>query len=129
MATATGAFDVKMTPEMEDKGEGPALGRFALDKQFHGDLQAVSKGQMLTAMGEVKTSAGYVAIERVTGTLQGRSGSFALLHRGIMSSAGQELSVMVVPDSGSGQLKGLKGEMSIKVVEGKHTYELNYSLA
>jgi hypothetical protein len=101
----------------------------SLDKQFHGDLEATSKGEMLTAMTEVKGSAGYVAIERVSGTLHGRTGSFVLLHRGIMTGGGQELSLTVVPDSGSGELVGLAGKMQIKIVEGKHFYEFEYTLA
>ena len=126
---ATGTFEVKLAPLAEDKGEGSTLGRMSIDKQFHGDLEATSKGEMLTAMTEVKGSAGYVAIERVSGTLQGRKGSFVLLHRGIMTGGGQELSLTVVPDSGSGELVGLAGKMEIKIVEGKHFYEFEYTLA
>src|SRR5450631_3616607 len=125
---ASGTFEVKLAPLAEDKGEGSTLGRMSLDKQFHGDLEATSKGEMLTAMTEVKGSAGYVAIERVSGTLQGRKGSFALLHRGIMTGGGQELSLIVVPDSGSGQLVGLTGKMDIKIADGKHFYEFEYTL-
>ena len=117
---ATGTFEVKLAPLAEDKGEGSTLGRMSIDKQFHGDLAATSKGEMMTAMTEVKGSAGYVAIERVSGTLQGRRGSFVLLHRGIMTGGGQELSLAVVPDSGSGELVGLTGKMDIKIAEGKH---------
>jgi hypothetical protein len=100
----------------------------SLDKQFHGDLEATSKGEMMTAMTEVKGSAGYVAIERVIGTLQGHAGSFVLLHRGIMSGGGQELSLTVVPDSGSAELVGLGGMMEIKIVDGNHFYEFEYTL-
>jgi hypothetical protein len=125
---ASGTFEVKLAPLAEDKGEGSSLGRMSIDKQFHGDLEATSKGEMLTAMTEVKGSAGYVAIERVSGTLQGRKGSFVLLHRGIMTCGGQDLSLIVVPDSGSGLLVGLTGKMEIKIVEGKYFYEFEYAL-
>jgi len=125
---ASGPFEVKIAPLAEDKGEGSTLGRMSIDKQFHGDLEATSKGEMLTAMTEVKGSAGYVAIERVSGTLQGRQGSFVLLHRGIMTGEGQELSLSVVPDSGSGELVGLAGKMDIKIAEGRHFYEFEYTL-
>ena len=126
---AIGTFEVKVAPLAEDKGEGSSLGRMSLDKQFYGDLEATGTGEMLTAMTEVKGSAGYVAIERVSGTLQGRKGSFVLLHRGIMTGGGQELSLTVVPDSGSGELVGLAGKMEIKITEGQHFYEFEYTLA
>ena len=125
---ATGTFEVRMDPQAVDKGEGSSLGRMLIDKQFQGDLEAAAKGQMLSAITEVKTSAGYVAIERVTGTLHGRSGSFVLQHNGIMTSSSLQHSVVVVPDSGSGQLIGLAGQMSIQVADGKHTYDLEYTL-
>lgn len=125
-----GSFDVKLTPEgLEDKAEGSTLGRMSIAKQFHGDLDAASKGQMLTGMTDVPGSAGYVAIERVSGTLKGRRGSFVLQHTGTMSKAnGYQLSVTVVPDSGSGQLVGLQGKLDIQVVDGKHRYEFEYTL-
>ena len=126
---ASGTFEVKLAPLADDKGQGSTLGRMSIDKQFHGDLEATSKGEMLTAMTEVKGSAGYVAIERVTGTLHGHKGSFVLLHRGIMTGGGQELLLTVVPDSGSGELVGLAGKMDIKIAEGKHFYEFEYTLA
>ena len=125
---ASGTFEVKIAPLAEDKGEGSSLGRMSIDKLFHGDLEATSKGEMLTAMTDVKGSAGYVAIERVSGALQGRTGNFVLLHRGIMTGGGQELSLTVVPDSGSGELVGLGGKMDIKIVDGKHSYEFEYTL-
>src|SRR5271157_2194808 len=105
MATyASGTFVVKMTPQgPEDKGEGSTLGRMSIDKQFHGDLEATSKGEMLSAGTDVKGSAGYVAIERITGTLRGRSGSFVLQHSGTMTRGAPQLTITVVPDSGSGQ--------------------------
>jgi hypothetical protein len=126
---ASGTFEVKIAPLAEDKGEGSSLGRMSIDKQFHGDLEATSKGEMLTAMTEVKGSAGYVAIERVSGTLHGRQGSLVLLHRGVMTGGGQELSLTVVPDSGAGELVGLTGKMEIKIVEGKHFYDFEYTVA
>jgi hypothetical protein len=130
-AHASGPFDVKLAPQ-DDKVGDPTVGRMSIDKQFHGDLEATSKGQMLTAMTEVKGSAGYVAIERVTGALRTpkgeRSGSFALLHRGIMTRGAPELSVTVVPDSGTGQLTGLTGTMTIHIVDGKHSYDFDYTL-
>ncbi len=133
---ATGSFDVKVTPlqlgrEGNDStaGDAKTLGRMALEKQFHGELDAASKGEMLTAMTEVKGSAGYVAIEKVTGTLAGRRGSFALLHTGTMTRGNQELSVNVVPDSGTGQLTGITGKLRIRIEEGgKHFYEFDYTL-
>jgi len=125
---ASGTFEVKLAPQAEDKGEGSSLGRMSIDKQFQGDLEGTSKGEMLTAMTEVKGSAGYVAIERVSGTLQGHKGSFVLLHRGIMTGGAQELSLIVVPDSGSGELVGLAGKMDIKIADGKHFYDLEYTL-
>jgi hypothetical protein len=127
---ANGTFEVKLNaqPPVENVGD-PSVGRLSIDKQFHGDLEAASKGEMLAAGTDVKGSAGYVAIERVTGTLQGRTGSFALLHRGIMTRGEPQLSVIVVPDSGSGQLIGLAGTIAINIVEGKHFYDFEYILA
>ena len=130
MAThAIGPFEVKLEPQAPDgKFEDATMGRMTIDKQFHGDLEATSKGQMLTAVTDTKGSAGYVAIERVTGTLKGRRGSFALQHTGAMNRGVPQLSVTVVPDSGTGQLVGLAGKMDIKIVEGKHSYEFEYTL-
>jgi len=127
---ATGDFTVKLSPDgAVDKAEGASLGRMTFDKQFHGDLEATSKGTMLTAMTDVKGSAGYVAIERVTGTLRGRSGSFVLQHNGTMSAEGQMLSIVVVPDSGTGQLVGLAGKLTVIVAaDGKHSYDFEYTL-
>jgi hypothetical protein len=100
----------------------------SIDKQFHGDLEGTSKGQMLSAMGSVKGSAGYVALERITGTLKGRSGSFVLQHSGTMTRGAPQLSVTVVPDSGTGQLVGLAGALTIKIDNGKHSYDFDYTL-
>jgi hypothetical protein len=101
----------------------------SIDKQFHGDLQGTSKGQMLTAGTAVKGSAGYVAIERVNGTLRGRSGTFILQHTGTMTRGTPQLSVTVVPDSGTDQLVGLTGTMNIVIApDGKHSYDFAYAL-
>ena len=126
---ASGAFEVKLIPQPpEDKAEGLTLGRMSIDKQFHGDLEATSKGQMLTAGTDVKGSAGYVAIERITGTLRGRTGSFVLQHSGTLTRGVPQQSIVVVPDSGTGQLVGLTGKMTINIADGKHSYEFDYSL-
>ncbi len=126
---AIGPFDVKLNPQPAYNTDSASLlGRMSLDKQFHGDLEATSKGEMLTAMSAVKGSAGYVAIERVTGNLMGRNGSFSLQHSGTMDRGAQQLIITVVPDSGEGDLEGLAGTMSIEIVDGKHSYVLEYSL-
>ena len=125
---AKGTFDVKVAPVAEDKAEGSTLGRYSLDKQYHGDLDASAKGEMLTAGSDVKGSGAYVAMERVTGTLNGRTGSFALVHRGTMGHGSMELSVTVVPDSGTGQLTGLIGTLHIVIADGKHSYDLDYTI-
>jgi hypothetical protein len=101
----------------------------SLDKQFHGDLEATSKGEMLTAGTGVPGSAGYVAIERVDGTLHGRGGTFVLQHSGTMTRGAPQLTITVVPDSGAGQLAGLAGRMAITIADGKHTYDFEYTLA
>jgi len=130
MEHATGSFDMKVVPQGEpEKAEGATLGRMSIDKQFHGDLEGTSKGEMLSAMSNVKGSAGYVAMERVTGTLKGRSGSFVLQHNATMTRGKPELNIIVVPDSGTGQLAGLSGNMKINIVEGKHFYEFDYTIA
>lgn len=127
---ASGTFEVKMTPQApEDNVGDPTVGRMSLDKQFHGDLEATSKGQMLAAGTDVKDSAGYVAMERVNGTLHGRKGTFALQHSGTMTRGTPQLSITVVPDSGTGELVGLAGKMTINIVDGKHFYEFEYTLA
>jgi hypothetical protein len=128
-AHASGPFDVKLTPQPpDDKAEGSTLGRLSIDKQYHGDLEATSKGQMLTAMTDIKGSAGYVAIERVTGTLRGRSGSFVLQHSSTLTRGAPQQSITVVPDSGTGQLAGLTGKMTVNIVDGKHSYDFEYML-
>jgi len=123
---AEGQFAVKLTPQPT---EDPSLGRMTIDKQFTGDLEATSRGEMLAAMTEVKGSAGYVAIERVTGTLHGRSGSFVLQHSSSMKRGEPQQSITVVPDSGTGDLEGLSGTMRIIITDGKHSYELDYVVA
>ena len=126
---ATGPFEVNLNPLPAYNAESTSLlGRMSIDKQFRGDLEATSKGEMLTAMSAVKGSAGYVAVERVTGTLKGKNGSFALLHSGTVARGAQQLVITVVPDSGAGDLEGLTGSMSIEIVDGRHSYVLEYSL-
>lgn len=126
---ANGNFDVKLAPQPAAPGiEQANLGRMTIDKQFHGDLDANSLGEMLSAMAEVQGSAGYVAIERVTGTLHGKRGSFVLQHRGVMNRGVPELLVTVVPDSGTEALSGLAGSMQIKIEEGRHYYVFEYRL-
>ena len=129
MSRASGSFEVKITPLPKDAyADGAMLGRMTIDKQFHGDLTGTSKGQMLTALTPVKGSAGYVAIESVTGTIAGRSGTFVLQHSGTMNRGAQSLTLTVVPDSGTGELSGLTGSMSIDVSNGRHAYTFDYSL-
>lgn len=125
---ATGPFEVKVTPADSPSGDA-SLGRMILDKQYHGDLEASGKGQMLTASTSVKGSGAYVAIERVTGTLQGRTGSFTLQHSGLMSHGAPQLTITVVPDSGGDQLAGIAGKMTINIAaDGKHSYDFEYML-
>jgi hypothetical protein len=126
---ASGAFDVKLNPlEAYNKAEGANLGHMSIDKQFHGDLQAISQGEMLSAMGSVKGSAGYVAIERVSGALHGRRGSFVLQHNATMTRGEPYMNITVVPDSGTDELAGLSGKMLIIIADGKHSYEMDYTL-
>jgi hypothetical protein len=126
---ATGSFEVKLTPQPpDDEDEQSTLGRMSIAKQFHGDLEATSTGQMLTAGTAVKGSAGYVAIERVRGTLHGRSGDFILQHSGTMTRGAPELTITVVPDSGTDELMGLAGTLTIKIAGAKHSYEFDYTL-
>jgi hypothetical protein len=129
---ARGPFDVKLAPQKPDnpQAEGAGLGRMSIDKRFHGDLEATSQGEMLAMRTEIANSAGYVAIERVSGTLGGRSGSFVLQHSSTMNRGAATQNVSVVPDSGTGELKGLAGTMTIVIAEGgKHSYEFEYSLS
>jgi len=124
---ASGTFEVKLNPQ--DQGADMPVGRMSIDKQFQGDLDGTSKGQMLMASSSsVKNSAGYVAIEQVTGTLNGRRGSFYLQHNATMTRGVGELSIIVIPDSGTDDLVGLKGMLNIIIAEGKHSYEFEYTL-
>jgi len=126
---ATGIFEVKLTPlDPAFKSEDNSIGRYSLDKQFHGSLEATSKGEMLSGGGTVKGSGGYVAIERITGTLDGRTGTFILQHNGTMQAGVFHLNVIVVPDSGTSQLTGLQGSMDIIIKDGKHSYDFTYTL-
>ena len=126
---ARGPFDVQLAPQPADAhADGVTLGRMTIDKQFSGDLVASSVGQMLTGMSAVKGSAGYVAIERVTGTLAGRTGSFILQHTGVMNRGVPSLAVTVVPDSGTGELTGISGTLQIEIEGKAHSYVLEYSL-
>jgi hypothetical protein len=128
MKRASGSFEVSMQPLANSEvSADPMLGRFLLDKKFTGDLEASARGHMLSAGTGIKGSAAYVAIDRVTGALDGRKGSFVLQHSGSMKRGAPTLSVMVVPDSGTGELKGLTGTLSINIVEGKHFYDFLYS--
>ena len=126
---ATGSFTVSIKPQHKPQvAPGVSLGRMSLDKQFVGDLVASGKGEMLTAMTETAGSAGYVAIERVSGVLQGLRGSFVLQHSGTMVHGVQRLSMTVVPDSGADALAGIDGSFTVNIVDSKHYYEFDYSL-
>jgi len=122
---ATGTFEVKITPQTP---KDAPVGRSAIEKTFQGDLKGTSQAEMLSAFSPVKGSAGYVAIERVSGTLQGRRGTFLLQHSGTVTRGAQQLSITVVPDSGTDQLTGLTGSMTIKIADGKHSYDFAYAL-
>jgi hypothetical protein len=126
---ATGEFEVRITPQSGNQSAaGGGLGRMSLDKQFHGELGGTSVGEMLTAMTSTKGSAGYVAVERFTGSLAGKSGTFMLQHSGTMNRGAQSLAISVVPDSGTDELTGLEGRMGIRIEGGKHFYDLDYTL-
>ena len=125
---AKGTFDVKVISQAADDSAGGPFSRLFLDKQFHGDLEATSKGQMLGAGTAVEGSAGYVALELVSGTLNGRRGTFILQHTGSMTKGVPAMSVVVVPDSGTEQLTGLAGKMTIIIAGGKHSYDFEYRL-
>jgi hypothetical protein len=126
---ASGTFEVKLAAQPPAPGVEPAaLGRMSIDKRFQGDLKATSLGEMLSAGTAVPGSAGYVAIERVTGTLGGREGSFVLMHYGVMERGTPSLRVSVVPDSGTGGLEGIRGELTIRIEQGRHEYGFEYEL-
>ena len=124
--TATGIFEVAIVPQTDR--EITMLGRMTIDKQFHGALEATSQGQMLSAGTAVTGSAGYVAIERVAGVLDGKKGSFVLQHTATMNRGVPSLSITVVPDSGTDELEGINGTLNIRREEGKHFYDLVYTL-
>jgi len=130
MKHAQGSFEVKLAPQPAAPGtEAAALGRQTIDKQFHGDLEGSSLGEMLAVMDKNTGSGAYVALERVTGTLGGRQGSFVLMHSATMTRGAPALSVTVVPDSGSGELQGLSGTLAIHIdAKGAHSYTFDYSL-
>ncbi len=128
---AKGPFEVKLAPQKVDnpQAERSGHGRMSIDKQFYGELEATSQGEMLSFMTSTKGSAGYVAIEKVTGALGGRKGTFVLQHSGTMKRGGEQLSIAVVPDSGTDELKGLSGSMIITIApDGAHSYEMDYTV-
>lgn len=124
---ARGTFDVDLKP-LEGDTTFPALGRLSIDKRFYGELEATSRGQMLSAFSGVEGSAGYVAIEAVSGSLHGRRGAFILQHHGIMTRGVGDLSIVVIPDSGTEELTGLTGKVTILIEDGLHSYDFEYSL-
>lgn len=129
MAQARGTFAVRLEPQqLSEAEEAAGLGRLSIDKRFSGDLEGSSAGVMAAAMTAVEGSAGYVALERVTGSLHGRSGSFVLQHSGLADRGAQQLTITIVPDSGAGELEGIRGQMAIQVEGGEHRYSLEYTL-
>lgn len=125
---ARGTFEIKLQPQLDEGVGDPTIGRLSFDKQFSGDLTGTSKGQMLATRTDAPGSAGYVAMERVIGTLAGKRGSFALQHSGTMNRGVSELVVTVVPDSGTDELVGLRGKLAIRIEDGKHFYDFDYSI-
>ncbi|HEY1501693.1 MAG TPA: DUF3224 domain-containing protein [Acidobacteriaceae bacterium] len=131
MHQISGPFEVKMAPQKADnpQAEGAGLGRMSIDKQFHGALEATSQGEMLSVLDREKGSGGYVALERVTGTVEGKTGSFVLQHNATMNRGVPAMTIVVVPDSGTGELTGISGSMTIRIeAGGKHFYDFEYSL-
>lgn len=130
MQQATGTFEVKLTPQKADHplAEAAGLGRMGIDKQFQGALEAVGQGEMLSILDREKGSGGYVAMERVTGTLDGRKGSFVLQHDATMNRGAAEMAIIIVPDTGTGELAGISGSMSVKIEGSQHYYYLDYAL-
>lgn len=124
--TAKGSFELQLAPQVD---EGFPAGRMTIDKTYSGDLDGKGLGQMLSERTAVEGSAGYVAIEHFKGTLGGRSGTFSLQHTGTMNKGASSLSVTVIPDSGTGDLAGLSGEVAIDITEGQHYYVMNYTLS
>ena len=130
MAHITGQFDVTIHPEtLSDTAAQSGLGRLSLDKRYHGALDASAQGEMLSVRAGVAGSAGYVALEQVEGSLDGRHGSFYLQHSGSMTRGVPSLSVTVVPDTGTGQLQGLSGSLAIRIEEGRHYYDFSYDIS
>jgi len=129
VARARGTFEVKMTARAPE-GDAPeaALGRMSLAKVYRGDLEATARGEMLTAMGSVAGSGAYVAVEFVHGTLAGCRGAFALQHRGVMTRGAPDLTITVVPDSGTEELAGISGKLGIEIRDGAHFYDLEFEL-
>jgi hypothetical protein len=127
MKIAKGEFDVKLVPQTDERTI-PLFGRMTIDKTFHGDLEGSSKGQMLSTGTSVKNSAGYVAIEKVDAVLQGKRGTFVLEHNAIMNKGEGMLNIIVVPDSGTGELEGITGKMEIIITGGKHFYNFEFEL-
>jgi hypothetical protein len=126
---AKGTFEVTAHPEPPyDTVEGVTLARVSFDKRFSGALEGTSRVEMIGARTPVEGSAGYVAIERVTGTLAGRSGTFVLQHTGVMNRGARSLVITVVPDSGTGELRGLSGRMDIQITDGRHDYDFDHEL-
>lgn len=123
---AKGTFTVDVRPLMPPPAEG--LARFSIDKQIHGDLEATSKGEMISGGDPKEGAAGYVAIEVVAGILNGKKGSFALQHSATMDQRGPQMSVIIVPGSGTGELKGISGTFDIRIANGQHSYDLEYAL-
>jgi hypothetical protein len=123
---AKGSFDVKITPQ--ESAPDAAVARMLLYKEFHGDLDAIAHGEMMAAQEPLTGAGVYVALDRVTGTLHGKSGSFLMAHRGIRNADGQELSIVIVPGSGTGQLTGITGTVGIEIVEKKHFYSVEYDV-
>jgi hypothetical protein len=131
MNRVSGPFTVKVIPQKADnpQAEAAGLGRMSLDKQFHGDLEATSQGEMLSQLDRAVGSGGYVALERVNGTLAGRKGGFVLMHHATMSRGTPDLKIQVVPDSGTEELVGLKGTMDIRIEDKQHFYDFDYEFA
>jgi hypothetical protein len=123
---ARGSFDVTITPQ-ETADEAP-VARMLLYKEFHGDLEAIAHGEMMAAHEPLTGAGVYVAIDRVTGTLHGKGGSFLIAHRGIRHSEGQQLEIVIVPGSGTGQLAGITGTVGIEIVNKEHFYSVAYEL-
>jgi hypothetical protein len=128
-AHATGSFSISMTPATAPQRAGrTSLGRVLLEKVYAGDLVATAKGEMLNAVTDTQGAAGYVAMEAITGVLQGRQGSFVAQHFGTMADGKQQLSIVIVPHSGTGQLTGISGTLAIRIENGQHFYDIDYSL-